>query len=193
MPEPASAHETALQEDYSRQRGQYAAAVEGQGQDHAQASNALQSMARAALERSLCGGGPGGGLSQPRRVQADRDRRQIPVSETRPDRARPRRGARRLEPDRGATHQGRLSGGVEIRAGRGHRLSTVRSDRRRRDLAARFHGQQRSPANSKLCCASRSPMWCSPTWPRRQRAIPAPIICGSWGWRRRPSLLPAKC
>ena len=77
----------------------------GKGPHRQRAEDCLDPLAPASAQRSLCRGGEAQGLSQPRGLQARRDRRQI-ISPARHDRGRSRRRARRLSqsPRSGSTN-----------------------------------------------------------------------------------------
>ena len=70
-------------------------------QERRQAKTVVKTLAGAPAQRSLCGAGQARRLPLARGLQADRDRRQAALSQARRDGGRSRRGARRLEPDRG--------------------------------------------------------------------------------------------
>src|SRR5512139_3515304 len=68
-----------------------------EGQDRQGAEDRLDSMAPTPAQRSLCRGGEAARTSLARRLQARRDRRQVPSPQARYERGRSRSSARRLE------------------------------------------------------------------------------------------------
>ena len=81
-------------------RGRTAAALKVRVKRGKGRSLSSQALARAPAQRPLCRAGQARGLPLARRLQVDRDRRQVSFPQARRARRRSRRGARRLEPGR---------------------------------------------------------------------------------------------
>ena len=153
------------------------------GQDRARAHRVVDPLARAPAQRSLCQAGQGRRLSQPRRLQADRARREVRPAQGRAARGRPRRRARRLEPGRAqaARPRRRSSASTCCQTEPIEGVTLLQMD---------FMADE-APAALEARWAAR-PIWCCRTWPPTPSATSRPTTCARWAWSRPPPSSPSR-
>ena len=111
------------------------------------------------------------------------------ISEAGRARGRSRRGARRLEPDRGEAHRCART----ARAAWSPSTFSTWTPVPGVDFAAARFSRPQAPGQFEAACSAARPMWCSPTWRRTPPAIARPITSRSWRWSKPRRNSPARC